>query len=41
MFVPRLGQIPPEELKACAETLRKIIYPIDAEPRKRAQTAPP
>lgn len=40
MFAPRLAQIPPEELKACTETLRKIIYPIDAEPRNPARKAP-
>ena len=39
MFASRLSKSPPEELKAGVETLRKIICPIDAEPRMRGRKA--
>ena len=32
MFLPRVQDIPEEELRACIDTLRKIVYPVDPTP---------
>jgi DNA-binding MarR family transcriptional regulator len=39
MFLPRVRNVPEEELRACLNTLRKIVYPVDPAPEE-AESAP-
>jgi DNA-binding MarR family transcriptional regulator len=39
MFLPRVRNVPEEELRACLNTLRKIVYPVDPAPEEAESAA--
>lgn len=41
MFEPRVGRIDSEQLAACLDVMRRVVYPVDPKPRKRKLRAVP